>query len=159
MHSSLVPSLTILTLRCHRPQSSLKYAKCVVSCIARGSLTQLLHPLASFQVKNNGRFAVIITASPILPAPVKVPPGETSEPITVGAHYSIKSEVDHLPHPPPEILVDFSPKGHLNAKAVHSPTMLDVDVIANFDFAKGDSVLLLHLPRSPDHFFSLNVTS
>jgi hypothetical protein len=94
-----------------------------------------MHPVASFQVKNNGKFTVTVTASPILPAPVEVPPGETSAPFYASAKYTIVPKVDVLPEPPAEVIVDFNKKGNLDARAVHSPTTLNVDVIAKFDFA------------------------
>ena len=109
-----------------------------------------LHLVASFQVKNNGDIPVIITSGPIPLPPVKVLPGETSIRFTAGAEYSIRSEIEHLPLPPPEVLVVFSPGGQLNAKAINAPSV-NIDVIANFDFPKGDPVLTWH-PTQTAHY-------
>jgi len=89
----------------------------------------------SFQVKNNGNIPVIVTSQPILLAPVEVLPGETSEPFTAGAEYSIQSKFENLPLPVPEVRIVFSPGGHLDARAINKPSV-KVDVITNFDFPK-----------------------
>lgn len=97
--------------------------------------------VASFQVKNNGDIPVIVIA-PVGP-PERVLPGKTSPPFTASGKYSIQSEVEKLPLPPPEILVVFSQGGHLDATAINAPSV-KVDVITNFDFPKGESDLLAH---------------
>ena len=104
-----------------------------------------MHPLASFQVKNNGPTTVIITAQPIRPAPVKLAPGETSHPFFASAQYKIVSEVEHLPLPAPELLVTFSAEKLIEAQAINRPRV-NVDVIAKFDFPTGD-------PLDHAHYF------
>jgi hypothetical protein len=47
------------------------------------------------------------------------------------------SEVENLPYPPPEVLVVFSAGGHLDTRAINSPSV-KIDVITNFDYPKGD---------------------
>ena len=89
-----------------------------------------MHTVASFEVKNNGKNTVIVLYFKL--PPVIIPPGEKSEPFTQAATYSIQSEVENLPEPPPEVVVEFSPKGHLDARKIGSPSV-KVDVIANFD--------------------------
>ena len=97
--------------------------------------------VASFKVKNNGTNTIFVFYF-LLP-PVEIPPGETSKPFTQAATYSIKSEIGPKPEPS-EVVVDFKPKpeGHLVAKKKGSHwDDVKVDVIANFDWLKGDAVL------------------
>lgn len=89
----------------------------------------------SFQVKNNGHVAVIITHGVIPLPPVLVPPGATSPPFTSAGRYSIRSELEHLPLPDPEIVVTFSPEEQFEAKAINRPSV-NVEIIAKFDFPK-----------------------
>ena len=97
--------------------------------------------VASFEVKNNGKKTVIVYRQK-LPG-VEIPPGETSKPFTEAGEYSIISEIGPEPERS-EVIVDFKPKpeGHLDAKKKHSHwDDVKVDVIARFDWLKGDAVL------------------
>jgi hypothetical protein len=102
----------------------------------RCPLTQLYY-IASFQVKNNGQITVVITHGTIPQPPVLVPPGATSPPFTFGGKYSIRSELEHLPLPDPEIVITFSPEEQFEAKAINRPSV-NVEIIAKFDFPKGE---------------------
>ena len=136
------------------PQTAIVIELCLVRFqphSVRSSNAATMHPVASFQVRNYGDIPVIITASPILPAPVRVLPGETSDPIYAAARYSIQSEIERLPLPVPEIIVHFSPNGNLDVKAINSPSV-KVDVIVNFDFLGGDLVLPSHITQSAHYF-------
>jgi len=102
-----------------------------------------MHCVASFQVKNNGYVNVFVNLEKPTLA-VTVPPGETSPPFNYPGTYIIRSELENLPLPPPEIVVTFSPGEPFEAKAINRPN-LNVDIIAKFDFPKGDLILPLKL--------------
>ena len=97
-----------------------------------------MHCAASFLVKNN-RHANVFVSLENPPLEVKIPPFGTSPPFSSPGTYSIKAEREHLPFPPPEIVVTFSPGETLEAKAINKPS-LNVDIIAKFDVQKGDLI-------------------
>ncbi|KAH9988931.1 hypothetical protein BJV77DRAFT_718508 [Russula vinacea] len=83
--------------------------------------------------------------NPILLAPVKVSPGETSEPFTAGVGYSIQSGVEKLPLSAPGLLVASSPEGHLDARAINAlAPSLKVDIITT-ESAVSQYLFLLEL--------------
>jgi hypothetical protein len=96
-----------------------------------------MHCAESFQVKNNGPTSVEVFFN--IHPPVTVPPGETSRPFVAPGEYKILPNPTTLPLPRPEIIVIFSPGELFEAKAINSPS-LNVDIIAQFDFIKGDLI-------------------
>ena len=110
-----------------------------------------MHVVAGFKVKNNGEFPVIISASPIRIADVKVLPGETSPVFRTTSEYRIKSEVEKPILPPPEVLVTISPGGHVDTVAINTPSV-KVDVIVIFDFPTGDPVFPSHTTQNAHYF-------
>ena len=80
---------------------------------------------------------MFVTLQLLPPTEVKVLPGETSPPFTTSAQYRIQAEFDHLPFPAPQIFVTFSAEEIFEAKVINRPRV-NVDLISNFDFPKGD---------------------
>lgn len=112
-----------------------------------------MHPVASFQVKNNGPRTVLIAMSSVpdgLDSPVKVLPGETSLPFTFAADYTIEAEVVPLIFPKPGVYVAFTPE-NLNTKVI-GPAFVNVDIIANLNFLEGDPVLPSHTIQKAHYF-------
>ncbi|KIK01583.1 hypothetical protein K443DRAFT_98315 [Laccaria amethystina LaAM-08-1] len=97
-----------------------------------------MHCVASFQVRNNGKINVFVNLEKPSLA-VTVPPDETSPPFSSPGTYIIRSELENLPLPPPEIVVTFAPGETFEAKSINRPN-LNVDIIAKFDFKKGDLI-------------------
>jgi hypothetical protein len=111
-----------------------------------------MHCVAGFEVKNNGQINVFVNLEDP-PLAVTVPPGETSQPFTSPGTYIIRSEREHLPFPPPQIVVTFSPGEVFEAKSINNPS-LNVEINANLNFSKGD--LLFEWSLSPvknAHYF------
>lgn len=97
-----------------------------------------MHCVANFTVKNNGKTNVFVfLEKPSLE--VTVPPGQTSLPFGSSGTYIIRSELENLPLPPPEILVAFAPGETFETKSINRPN-LNVDLIAKFDFGGGDLI-------------------
>ncbi|EDR06262.1 uncharacterized protein LACBIDRAFT_328924 [Laccaria bicolor S238N-H82] len=93
---------------------------------------------SSFTVKNNGKNDVFVfLEKPSLA--VTVPPGQTSLPFSSPGTYIIRSELENLPLPPPEIVVAFAPGETFETKSINRPN-LNVDITAKFDFGGGDLI-------------------
>ncbi|KIK01597.1 hypothetical protein K443DRAFT_98342 [Laccaria amethystina LaAM-08-1] len=109
-----------------------------------------MHCVASFQVKNNGNINVFVNLKkPSLAVTVR--PGEISPPFTSPGTYIIRSEREHLPFPPPEIAVIFSPGKLFEAKSINNPS-LNVEILAKLDFPNGDLISSLS-PVESAHYF------